>query len=185
MRMLLLLVALAACRERSLAAPDLRVELLAMMDEDQAARGTIVERDGMLVSDGDVVERVDRKTMARMKEIVAAHGWPGKSLVGEDGAHAAWLLVQHADDDRVFQKLCLDKMAALLGSGEILARDYAYLYDRVALGTGKKQRYGTQWDNDYSSLPLEDPEHVDERRASMGLGTLAEGKREMLEKYRP
>jgi hypothetical protein len=27
---------------------------------------------------------------------VTEHGWPGRSLVGEDGAEHAWCLVQHA-----------------------------------------------------------------------------------------
>ena len=42
----------------------------------------------------------DRRNIAWMKEVVAKHGWPGKSLVGFVGAQNAWLLVQHADDDR-------------------------------------------------------------------------------------
>ena len=29
---------------------------------------------------------VDRKNLVRMKEIVERSGWPGKSLVGKDGA---------------------------------------------------------------------------------------------------
>jgi hypothetical protein len=37
-----------------------------------------------------------RRHTERMREIVANHGWPGRSLVDEDGAHAAWTLVQHA-----------------------------------------------------------------------------------------
>lgn len=39
-----------------------------------------------------VVEPVDRDNTARLRAIVGRHGWPGHRLVGEAGAHAAWLL---------------------------------------------------------------------------------------------
>jgi hypothetical protein len=61
------------------------------------------------------------KNTARLKEVVAKHGWPGKSLVGEDGAFAAWLLVQHADADAAFQKQRLELMKPLLEKGEVPA----------------------------------------------------------------
>ena len=59
------------------------------------------------------------------------------------------------------------------------ASSLALLEDRVALGEGRKQVYGSQigrnnQTNKYYVLPLDDPDHVDERRAQMGLGTLAE-----------
>jgi hypothetical protein len=38
-----------------------------------------------------------RDNTARLREIVSARGWPGRSLVGEDGATAAWLLLQHTN----------------------------------------------------------------------------------------
>ena len=34
---------------------------------------------------------------ARLRAIVSEYGWPGRSLVGEDGADAAWLLLQHVN----------------------------------------------------------------------------------------
>ena len=55
----------------------------------------------------------------------------------------------------------------------------ALLEDRVALGQGRCQIYGSQigFDkntNSYYVLPLMDPDHVDERRKEAGLGTLRE-----------
>ena len=187
MRTVLVIVALAACHgpRGEIREPWLRAELLAMFDEDQAARGALVMRDGMLIGEGDRVGIVDRMDTARMKQIVAVYGWPGTSLVGDDGAHAAWLLVQHADEDVAFQAACLARMQSLLDTGEIAPRDYAYLYDRVALATGTKQRYGTQWGPGLEPFAMEDPQHIDERRASVGLGTLAEGRQEMIDKYGP
>jgi hypothetical protein len=52
-----------------------------------------------------VVAPVDRDNAAWLREIVARHGWPGYRLVGEAGAHAAWLLAQHAPPE--LQEECL------------------------------------------------------------------------------
>jgi hypothetical protein len=62
-----------------------------------------------------------------------------------------------------------------LGSDDIGDQcNTAMLEDRVAVLTHKKQVYGSQifWDtrtNVYLLAPLEDPDHVDERRAGVGL----------------
>ncbi|MGD9637416.1 MAG: DUF6624 domain-containing protein [Pirellulales bacterium] len=116
---------------------------------------------------------VDGKNRARLQEIVKQHGWPGISLVGKDGAHAAWLLVQHADGDREFQKSCLEQMEAL-PDGEVQKQAIAYLTDRVLVGEKKPQRFGTQMGDNFQPAPLEDPENVDRRRAEVGLPPLAE-----------
>jgi len=53
----------------------------------------------------------------------------------------------------------------------------ALLEDRVAIKHGRKQIYGSQITTDDSGsflAPLEDPEHVDGRRAEAGLPPLAE-----------
>lgn len=93
-----------------------------------------------------VSKEVGDRNTKRMKEIVREYGWPGKSMVGGDGAGAAWLLVQHADGDRAFQKDCLDLLKRSAEAGEASWRHVAYLTDRVLVGEGNKQRYGTQID---------------------------------------
>lgn len=160
----------------------LRDELLALREEDQRARAAWqAGEDGA----DERLLAVDERTTARMKEIVAAHGWPGRSLVGDDGASAAWLLVQHADQDRAFQRACLDKMAEAVARGEASATDHAYLVDRVAVGEGRRQVYGTQFDEQLEPRPIEDEAHVDERRSAVGLSALAEYRRHMHERYGP
>lgn len=119
---------------------------------------------------------MDTRNTLRLKEIIAEHGWPGRSRVGDDGASAAWLLVQHADLDRAFQKECVALMEAAVQAGKARPADWAYLVDRVRVGEGKPQVYGTQFmqvGDQLSPQPIEDPEHVDERRAAVGLGSLA------------
>ncbi|MBI3920964.1 MAG: hypothetical protein HY318_06040 [Armatimonadetes bacterium] len=120
---------------------------------------------------------MDGANTERMKQIIAEHGWPDISLVGRDGAFAAWLLIQHADRDREFQRQCLAMLQSSAAAGEAEARNLAYLTDRVRVGEKRPQVYGTQMrlvEGEYVPEDIEDPDHVDERRASVGLGPLAD-----------
>jgi tetratricopeptide (TPR) repeat protein len=157
--------------------PELRDELLRMVDEDQAVRHEAVQG---RFQDKAVLERmnvIDRRNTARMKEIIAQVGWPTKTLVSERGARAAFLLVQHADLDPAFQKQCLALMEKAVADKEALGSDFAYLTDRVRVAESKPQLYGTQFYTVEGKLvprPIEDEAHVDARRAAVGLGTMEE-----------
>jgi hypothetical protein len=119
--------------------PDLRHELLRRAERDQAARSTPEP-------DWEVVASVDADNLAWLKEVVPEVGWPGKSMVGGDGEHAAWLLAQHADSDPEFQRICLDLVTQAVACSEALPTELAYLTDRVLLAEGKPQEYGTQFE---------------------------------------
>jgi hypothetical protein len=146
----------------------LRAELLRRVEKDQAARKA---------RDLEAVRAVDAENLPWLKQVIEEHGWPGSSLAGTDGARAAWLLVQHADRDPVFQRQCLGLMTTAAGQGEASRTDLAYLTDRVLLAEGEPQEYGTQAtvrDGRYVPRNLRDPGDIDERRASVGLQPLAE-----------
>jgi hypothetical protein len=131
---------------------------------------------------------IDRKNTARLKEIVDKHGWPGKNSVGDDGAHAAWLLVQHADRDRAFQKKCLTLLEQAVKAHEASPTDLAYLTDRVLVGENKKQIYGTQFrmvDGKWEPNPIEDEKNVDRRRKEVGLPSMAEYRKLIEQMYKP
>lgn len=160
------------------ARPDLRDELLAMSEADQVARKRGM-RSGSVVSDaaGTSVGDVDKRNLARMKELVDTYGWPTRTMVGYDGNHAAWLLVQHGDRDVVFQRRCLDLMKKLVDQGEVSSGDVAYLTDRVLVNEGKLQIYATQGsmvDGRWQPRSMIDPDNVDKRRTEVGLSTLKE-----------
>lgn len=159
----------------------LRQELLDMRERDQEMRNTIIERYGynspFSSEDAAWAEITDTTNTARMKEIIAEHGWPSQTAVGEDGAMSAWLLVQHADKDRKFQAHCLELMQQAVTMGEASASLFAYLTDRVRVGNGQPQIYGTQnevVDGKVISAEIEDADQVDSRRAAVGLGPIAE-----------
>lgn len=172
-----------AAAEKSLGAPELRRELLAMELADQDAREKWIAADYPREL-GLEVQALDQKHTARLAQIIERHGWPKHSLVGEDGASAAWLLAQHADLEPAFQKRCLALMEPLIALGEVDGADYAYLFDRVAIAEERPQRYGSQFHVDtHEPLPLEDEARVDELRASVGLTSLAVYRLRMQQAY--
>jgi hypothetical protein len=111
--------------------PELRTELLKMQETDQNVRngGTNVD-----------LEKVDALHRERLKKIVQQSGWPKISDVGRDGAFAAWLIAQHADNDPAFQQHVLELLEPLVQIGEAAPQSLAYLHDR----THQPQKYGTQ-----------------------------------------
>jgi hypothetical protein len=158
-----------AAWEASLGNPDLRRELLQLRQDDQEVRHGYDNGTRAL----EEFSTVDLRTGARLREIVAAHGWPGISLVGHDGAAAAWLIVQHAAHNRPFQEECLAKLREAVRRGEAEARHVAYLEDRLAVTGGRPQRYGTQFSPRLEPEPIEDEQHLDERRRAVGLNSMA------------
>jgi hypothetical protein len=117
--------------------------------------------------------QIDNLHLISLKEIVKSYDWPGRSLIGLEGSHAFWLLVQHTPD-RLFQNQCLDLLEQAVINQEASPIDLAYLKDRVYMHAGKKQIYGTQLNEDLSFYPIEDEEHVNERRLAIGLPSIEE-----------
>lgn len=168
---------------------ELRKELLARqaLDQDIRKRATAAGNPPPKAL-MDEWARIDHDNTEWMKAVLARYGWPGKSLVGKDGASAAWLFVQHADMDKPFQKEAIKLLEAAVAKGEAESKDLAYLTDRILVGEGKPQRYGTQYhevEGKRVPQPIEDAEHVDARRALVGLMRKAEYDRVMQANDRP
>jgi hypothetical protein len=159
---------------------ELKAELLKRAERDQAARTSLTPGHEM-AEWAAVVAPVDRDNTARLREIVAAHGWPGHRLVSEAGAHAAWLLVQHAPTD--LQEECLPLLEDAVTQGDASPVDLAYLKDRVLMHRGEPQIYGTQYrvrDGVPELWTVRDPAGLDERRAALGLEPEAENRARLL-----
>jgi hypothetical protein len=173
---------------------ELAAELARMAEEDQRARGRLVPLESPEV-DPDAwwrrtmeMNRVDVANTDRLREIVDEHGWPGRSLVGEEGAEHAWLLAQHASAQLDFQRQALDLLTAAVAAGEATPRQLAYLTDRVRMLEGREQVYGTQFvggkDGHPAPYPIDDPDHVEERRAAVGLESLRQYLRRSATQFR-
>jgi hypothetical protein len=158
----------------------LRVDLLERAGRDQAVRASL--RPGHDMQQWEqIVAPVDRANTARLRQIVAEHGWPGHELVGQAAAHAAWLLAQHAPPR--FQEECLPLLEEAVVRGDASSRDLAYLMDRVLMHRGQPQIYGTQYlvkDGVWTLWTVLDPAGLDERRAALGLEPEAQNRARLL-----
>lgn len=125
--------------------------------------------------------KADESSTQYMTALLDEYDWIDIHRFGPRVSMAAWLMVQHADNHVELQKLALGRMEPYLETGGVDKGNYAFLWDRVAVNTGQKQRYGTQptWEctpeGNLTLQPLEDPDNVNSRRAAMGLDTVEEG----------
>ena len=144
---------------------------------DQEVRTTFLTKDLENPLVQNIMSSMDKFHTIKMKEILTQHnGWITISKFGEEADKQAWLLVQHADHDPFFQAGCAFILANLQEKGETSKQNYAYLYDRAAIGFEMKQRYGTQFiiiDDKIELAPYEGSiAELNQRRKSMGLNTI-------------
>lgn len=102
-------------------------QLLARRQEDQRIRYLAAARadqdTGRLPDDlGEQWQRIDDDNTRWLADLLASRGWPGRTLVGEEAAQAAWLLAQHADRDPIRQHAFLYALRAAVTQGERLPR---------------------------------------------------------------
>lgn len=156
----------------------LRADLLAMVEQDNRVRAELVSTGELFDGYNARMAEVHKQNARKLDRIVEAFGWPGISLVGNEGAEAAWLVLQHAIANPELQRKCLPLLKAAAKIEEIPSFQYACLEDRICFYEGRAQRYGTQFDWDESGMlsahPLQDTERVDDFRKSVGLGPLSE-----------
>ena len=168
--------------------PHLNEPLAAMLDsvyeEDQKYR---LQMDGVEKKYGfeskemeelwKVIHEKDAINLIKVKTILAEYGWLGADVVGNEGKSALFLVIQHANQKT--QEIYLPMMREAVKTGNAPASSLALLEDRVALGKGNKQIYGSQIGRNkktglYFVRPLEDPENVDKRRSKVNLNPLSE-----------
>ena len=163
----------------------LRCELLAMAAVDQAVRSRLAADGSLFDGYHPEMQAVHDGNAARLVEIIDGHGWPGRSLVGEDGSRAAWMVTQNAIAHPSLQRRCLLLLQDSAKRAEVPAVEVAMLEDRICFFEGRPQRYGTQYDWDESGQlnphPVEKPQLVDELRRALGLPSLDEKPRRIRE----
>lgn len=124
------------------------------------------------------MEAVHNDNAALLMRVFDDIGWPGRREFGDDGASAAFLILQHAIGHPALQRRGLALLLDAISEGQANPLDAAYLADRIATFEGAEQTFGTQfdWDSDgqLSPAPVRDPQTLDERRESVGLPPMAE-----------
>lgn len=128
---------------------------------------------------------LDKKNSKWLKSVLEKFGWPTFSLVGKSASDGAWLLVQHADHDVLFQKYALSLMKKALKRNpkEVSKMRIAYLTDRILLNEHKPLIFGTMYKVDglkVTLYPIKNSKQVDARRKTWGIKTTVEGRRQAL-----
>jgi hypothetical protein len=123
------------------------------------------------------MRRIDDRNLPRVTAMIDQYGWPGNSLVGSSGSSTAFLVIQHSNLATMQKYLPLMRQAA--AKGELSKSSLALVEDRILTFQNKPQLYGSQLHTNQETgktefLPILDEAHVDERRASMDLGPIAE-----------
>ncbi len=166
--------------------PDTAAEILDMAKKDQELRARLKPHKAFTEEEKIEWAMLHDSQTESLKHIIKTIGWPTVSKVGKEASQAAWLIAQHADHDVSFQKECLATMSAEKPE-EVSEIDIAYLHDRICMNEGVPQFFGTQMTKnkygEYGPYPIENAEQVDERRAKIGLDTLAEYKDRHSKKY--
>jgi hypothetical protein len=154
--------------------PALAAELIALGKQDQAVRPNLIG-----TPDPELIRRMneeDAKREQRLAAIIESKGWPTISMVGHEAASSAWMIAQHASP--AFLKRCVPLMEAAAAKGEMARGQLALSVDRDLMNDDKPQIYGSQlrWSSGSKPelYPIADREHVDERRAAMGMEPLAQ-----------
>lgn len=157
--------------------------LNAVYESDQHVRANIsstIEKYGIkspqVMEISKKMHSTDSLNIIVVKSLISKYGWISSKIVGEKANSAIFLAIQHSSDaDREY---FLPLMRVAVKNNSASAKDLALLEDRVAVSDGRKQIYGTQigFDdktNKYYVLPIDNPKKVDERRAKVGLSSMA------------
>ena len=125
----------------------------------------------------DMINLKDSINLIKIVRILDEKGWLGSDIIGDQGNSTLFLVIQHADIDT--QVKYLPMMREAVKNENARGSSLALLEDRVSMRQGNRQIYGSQISRDQVSgefyvAPLIDPENVDERRAKVGLGSIAD-----------
>lgn len=125
----------------------------------------------------NIIHIKDSINLVKVESILDQYGWLGPDVVGGQGNSTLFLVIQHSEQET--QEKYLPMMREAVKNGKAQGSSLALLEDRVAIGQGKRQIYGSQIGRDdetgqYYVLPLDDPDNVDQRRAEVGLSPLSD-----------
>ncbi len=162
-------------------------ELSTMVSVDQAIRSrwdwkALSEAKGGAVPRFiDQTKLVDLRNTERFKYLARVCGWPDRNKHGQSAVDDSWLIAQHADHDRKFQRTFLAEVQRQVKSAGGSSVQFAYLSDRLDVADGHPQKYGTQLVQknacEFEFAPLDDRELVEARRRDLKWPPLEEYKK--------
>lgn len=129
-----------------------------------------------LLHTSEQMELIDARNISIVDSLL--HQGLPKGLAA-DSYETIWLVIDHAPLGK--QETYLPLIEQMSARNLIGKDDYATLFDRIAMGQNRPQRYGTQsvqfGVNEAQQLhlwPVENPEILDSLRASVGMSPIAE-----------
>lgn len=164
---------------------ELQMEIIELFVKDQAIRGNMMQDIILKYQiDSSTIKReydrtnqeevnVDEENRKRLKKIIKENGFPTRKLVGKEAMLGVFLIIQHADGDTVWQRSLIESIALAAKKGDLGKPNYAFLYDRIQVNAGEKQRYGSQFSN------VDRKNNVAELRETEDLANLNQRRREM------
>jgi hypothetical protein len=159
-------------------------ELFLIEEDDQSGRGKsqfFLEKYGVESKEykglWESINRKDSINLIKISSILDKHGWLGEDVLGYQASRVIFLVIQHSDLPNMIKYLPMLREAVKRKKAN--PAHLAYLEDRIAMLTGKKQIYGSQIVfntkmNKYFVCPIASPDSLDKRRSAVGLGTMAE-----------
>jgi Ca-activated chloride channel family protein len=153
---------------------NLRDKLLKLKEKDQKSLQESINENYKANGLLEQMRTSRNKNTAQLCPILKEFGWPDASLVGQDGAAAAFFLLRSTST--ALQRDLLPVIIEATKKGELEREDFAGYIDRLRLSAGLKQLFGTQATikNGFLVLyPIEAETHVDDRRRQYDLMPLA------------
>ena len=175
--------------------PSLQMELIKMYVDDQATRGNLmgdlIEKYDLYINEISNEDRVtvDLRNRNRLKEIFQEYGFPTNEMVGKVAMQGVFMLIQHSDGNKEWQKSQLVNIEKAVKKGDMDGQSYAYLYDRIKINGGERQLYGTQFSNVdpiNMTVTLAETENIDSldyRRMEVGMMPIDMYKEFMLKNF--
>jgi hypothetical protein len=173
-----------------------KAKLQHMVDVDQYARNAAMSAGGAGLPPEESTElsnqlsrrvmEIDSRHLREFEPLLDQYGWFTIREFDAIADRNAWLLVQHADSAPELQRRVLKRLEPLTKTGDTSPKNFAYLFDRVAVSLQNPerrelQRYGTQGmcsgPGTWEPHPVEEPAKLDERRRAVGLEPLVEYQR--------
>ena len=140
-----------------------------MQIADSAVRYAFTHAADMAVRDSIrvIMAAMDSVLTLQLEQLIKEHGLPTFRNVGYEGFYSAYIIMMHINSE--LQDSLIEKFIPLMETGEVPRDKMAYLMDRSLIRKKLPQRYGCQIYRSGKSQPIEDIDHLNERREAMGL----------------
>jgi len=163
----------------------LKKRLVEMVDEENHLKTELANDGSLYEGYPQRIRELHLNQANELEKIIETYGWPKISLVGKEGADAAWLILQHSISRPDFMKKCFSIFESAVKEDEASIEHLACLTDGIRYFSREPQVYGSYFDwnekGEFCPWDIEDPEDVDKKRRKMGLNTLEERIKEMHE----